>query len=48
MTRRFKNRDSFDKIPAVFFAVWVAVALASLTLFGVVIWAVVKLVNHFL
>jgi len=43
--------DNFDKnfkrIGAGFVAFWIAFVLVDLALLGVVIWAIIKLVNHF-
>lgn len=42
-----KSDDEFDKIFKGFIGVWGLALLLSLVLWGVAIWAVVKLVLHF-
>lgn len=39
--------DEGWRIPRFFIAIWIVAGLASLTLVGVIVWAIIAIVGHF-
>lgn len=47
MNNRSSDDRTFRRMSAVIITVWVVAATLSLTLTGVAIWGIIKLVQHF-